>query len=68
MLLLAAACGDAEQPAADAGEGLLFRAQQRFPVGETPKSVAVVDLNGDGTPDIVTANSDPSDVSVLSHR
>jgi hypothetical protein len=78
VLLLAAACGDGRQPAttpaadagattpaADAGEGLLFRDQQRFSVGETPKSVAVADLNGDGGGDIVTANTSSNDISVL---
>ncbi len=45
-----------------------FQDPQLFDAGDFPNSVAVADLNGDGTPDIVTANADPSDVSVLSRR
>ena len=40
----------------------------KFIVGDSPFSVAVTDLNGDGRPDLVTANSGSSDVSVLLHR
>ena len=69
VLLLAAACGEGRQsatmPGADAGEDLLFQDQQRFSVGKTPKSVAVADLNGDGVPDIVTANTSSNDISAL---
>ena len=41
-----------------------FQPQRKFVVGFTPDSVAVADLNGDGKPDILTANYD-SIVSVL---
>ena len=34
-----------------------FAAQQTFAVGHNPYSVAVADLNGDGRPDIIVANS-----------
>ena len=37
----------------------------RLPVDTFPFSVAVADVNGDGRPDLVTANSGTSDVSVL---
>jgi len=36
-----------------------------FAVGEGPQSVAVADVNGDGVPDIVTANAGSNDVTVL---
>jgi FG-GAP-like repeat len=36
-----------------------------FAVGTKPTSVAVADVNGDGKPDIVTANSGSNNVSVL---
>jgi hypothetical protein len=42
-----------------------FAAQQAFTVGTTPQSVKVVDLNGDGKPDLVAANAGDSTVSVL---
>jgi len=35
-----------------------------FPVGSNPRSVAVGDFNGDGDPDLVTANVNSNDVSV----
>ncbi len=38
---------------------------QQYPVGFGPSSVAVVDVNGDGRLDLVTANTDSNDVSVL---
>jgi hypothetical protein len=48
------------------GDGT-FTAAQHFPVGlgTSPASVAVADLNHDGIPDLVTANSFSNDVSVL---
>ena len=44
---------------------LSFAAQQTFAVGSLPLSVAIGDLNGDGRPDLVVANYDDNDVSVL---
>ncbi len=49
------------------GDGT-FAPQQRFAVGLGPLSVAVGDLNGDGHPDLVTANVGSHDVSVLLGR
>jgi hypothetical protein len=51
------------------GDGT-FAAERRFAVGvgASPTSVAVADLNGDGIPDLVTANADSNDVSVLLGR
>jgi hypothetical protein len=42
-----------------------FQPQQSFAVGSFPYSLAVADLNGDGKPDVVTANDSSNDVSVL---
>ena len=36
-----------------------------FATGVSPESVAVEDFNGDGIPDLVTANSDSNNVTVL---
>jgi VCBS repeat protein/FG-GAP repeat protein len=36
-----------------------------FPVGTSPLDVATADFNGDGNPDVATANNDSGDVSVL---
>lgn len=36
-----------------------------FPTGDRPQDVVVCDIDGDGSPDILTANSESSDVSVL---
>ncbi len=49
------------------GDGT-FQAQQTFPTGSAPRSVAVDDLNADGAPDLVTANNGSDDVSVLLHQ
>ena len=37
------------------GDGT-FGEPARFAVGDRPRSVAVVDVDGDGRPDLVTAN------------
>jgi len=42
-----------------------FSAQQSFSVGNSPTSVAAVDVNGDGKPDLITANQGDNTVSVL---
>jgi trimeric autotransporter adhesin len=42
-----------------------FMARQTFSVGEAPSAVATADFNGDDNPDIVVANHDENDVSVL---
>ena len=46
------------------GDGT-FRPPTRFAVGNSPYSVAIGDVNGDGQPDLVTANYGSGDVSVL---
>jgi gliding motility-associated-like protein len=42
-----------------------FAAKVDFATGSTPKSIAIGDLDGDGKPDLVTANSNSNSVSVL---
>ena len=42
-----------------------FAAAQNFATGRSPQSVAIADLNGDGRPDLVTANYGAGTVSVL---
>src|SRR5262245_4217466 len=42
-----------------------FLAAATYPTGPEPTAVAVADLNGDGLPDLATANFDSNDVSVL---
>ena len=44
---------------------LTFSVATNFTVGTNPISVAIADVNGDGKPDLVTANSVSNDVSVL---
>ncbi len=48
--------------------GPSFAAAKSYRTGDGPDSVAVADLNGDGKRDLVTANYDPSTVSVLLNR
>jgi hypothetical protein len=42
-----------------------FAVQQTFAVGASPRAIATRDLNGDGLPDLITANSADNTVSVL---
>jgi hypothetical protein len=42
-----------------------FATQQAFATGFRPQSVAVADVNGDGKPDLIVANSGDNTVSVL---
>src|SRR5262249_234135 len=42
-----------------------FAAQQTFAVGKVPSAVTLGDVNGDGKPDILAANSPDNTVSVL---
>lgn len=45
--------------------GCWFAAPVNYDAGASTTSVAVVDVNADGSPDLVTANRDSHDVSVL---
>jgi hypothetical protein len=45
-----------------------FATRQTFATGAGPNAVAVADFNGDGLPDVVTANSGANSVSVLLNR
>lgn len=44
---------------------LSFRVPMEFPVGSSPIGGFVGDVNGDGRPDVVTANRETDDISVL---
>ena len=43
----------------------MFAAQQTFATGNSPRSVAVGDVNGDGRPDLVVADRGSNTVAVL---
>jgi hypothetical protein len=45
-----------------------FQAKMDYGTGRSPLAVAIGDLNGDGKPDLATANSEASTVSVLLNR
>ena len=51
--------------AATHAQRVSFLARRDYPVGGNPSSVAVVDFNGDGVPDLAVANYDSDNVSVL---
>jgi FG-GAP-like repeat/PASTA domain len=51
-----------------AGPALSFAAAKHYAVGNVPCSMAIGELNGDGKPDIVTANCESTTVSVLLNR
>ena len=46
-------------------DGNSFAAHQDFGTGNTPQSVTVADVNGDGWPDLISANANSDTVSVL---
>ena len=48
----------------DRGDGT-FRPKQDYETGESPVALAIADLNGDGRADVVTADTDSSELSVL---
>jgi hypothetical protein len=64
--LLAACIGWLGAPVSAFAAGTLsFASARGFHTGSGPQSVAIGDLNGDGKPDMVTANTIASDISVL---
>src|SRR5436305_783825 len=64
-LLVAGLGGASPARAEPPGMPLGFAAAQSYPVGVTPQSVAVADLDRDGIPDLVVTNSGSNTVSVL---
>src|SRR6476619_5952370 len=44
---------------------LNFTISGDYPIGDDPVALAVADLNGDGTPDIVTVNRHDGTISIL---
>jgi len=49
-------------------QGFCFNTAVNYATGTQPYSVFAADLNGDGKPDLVVANSGSNNVSVLVHR
>ena len=49
------------------GNGI-FAAKRDYPTGRAPDSLAIADLNGDGKPDLATANGGANSVSVLLNK
>ena len=45
--------------------GLSFVSLGNFPVGDSPVALVVADFNGDGIPDVATANAGSHDVSIV---
>ena len=44
---------------------LSFTSSGDYPIGDDPVALAVADLNGDGTPDIVTVNRHDGTISIV---
>ncbi|CAF2169183.1 unnamed protein product, partial [Rotaria magnacalcarata] len=45
-----------------------FTAQTTYSTGSNPRSLTAVDVNGDGKPDIIAANSGSNNVGVLLNK
>ena len=60
--------GTSVSAAAPTGSAPSFAAARSYATGSHPSSVAIGDLNGDGKPDLATANGDANTVSVLLNR
>ncbi len=65
LLLLMAALSAAGPLLPAPAPGMSFRAVASVALGQAPVAIAIADLNADGRPDFVTANSGSMDVSVL---
>jgi ELWxxDGT repeat protein len=64
-IALSSVGGDIKDLDGNKAVGGTFRTRTSYEVGEGPTSVAIADLNGDGHPDIVTADYGDNSVSVL---
>src|SRR5262245_27120368 len=64
-MLAAAALGALLGPAAARAQTSLFDAPRDFVAAASPFSLAVGDLDGDGAPDVASANFGSNDVAVL---
>jgi hypothetical protein len=65
-LVTALALGGAAHTAV--GPSLSFAASKQYAIGKRPCSMAIGELNGDGKPEVVTADCDSTTVSVLRNR
>lgn len=63
VVLLSGCFGGAKTSVSDTG--IAFATPQTFAVGQAPSGLASADLNADGKPDIVVANTGANTVSVL---
>src|SRR5207253_1773379 len=65
LLIAATVFFSSALPIPASAQTVSFVAQRDFVSGGAPQSVAVGDSNGDGLPDLVVANGDSNNVSVL---
>ena len=68
VIYIGAALVPAGAARATAGHALSFATAKHYAIGTSPCSMTLGELNGDGKPDIVTANCDTTKVSVLLDR
>ena len=68
VLVLGGSLGVAALLASSAPSAPSFARARSYATGRAPVSVAIGDLNGDGKPDLATANCSASTVSVLLNR